>query len=145
MTTHSKTPWTIFATGIALAAATLVGAAQAQVATGTTGIDASGQYQQEVNACNTGRTQQDRATCLEEARNAQGERKRGTVSTTTGPGASTTLDANATARCQVFSGEDRVACEARVLGAGTTQGSVAGGGVLREVETGVPPKVAPAH
>jgi len=46
-------------------------------ATGTTGIDASGSYQQEVRSCLSGKTQQDQATCLKEARNAQGDKKRG--------------------------------------------------------------------
>ena len=47
-----------------IAALLAVTAATAQVATGTTGIDASGSYQSEVNACLTGKTQQDRDTCL---------------------------------------------------------------------------------
>lgn len=107
-----------------------VGAATAQVATGTTGIDASGSYQQEVQACRSGATQQDIDTCLKEARNAQADKKRGVLDT------SGSLEANATARCNVFSdGEDKAACQARVLGMGSADGSVAGGGVIREVET----------
>ena len=108
-------------------------AATAQVATGTTGIDASGSYQQEVNACLTGRTQQDQATCLREARNAQADKKRGVLD----DGAN--YQANARARCNVLSGEERSACEARMMGYGTVSGSVAGGGVIREVETVVMP------
>ena len=38
-----------------------------------------------------------------------------------------------------MTGEDKAACQARVLGYGETTGSVAGGGVLREVETVVLP------
>lgn len=109
-------------------------AATAQVATGTTGIDASGSYQQEVQACMTGKTQQDRDTCLTEARNAQAEKKRGTLDNSGGQ-----LDANAMARCEPLSGEDKAACKARVMGYGNTSGSVAAGGVLREVETVVLP------
>lgn len=109
-------------------------AATAQVATGTTGIDASGRYQQEVQACMTGQTQQDRDTCLTEARNAQAEKKRGVLDNSGGQ-----LDANAMARCEPLSGEDKAACKARVMGYGNTTGSVAGGGVLREVETVVLP------
>lgn len=112
-----------------------VGAATAQVATGTTGIDASGSFQQEVQACNSGHTQQDRATCLEEARNAHADKMRGVLSNTGN------FEANAMARCNVFTiGEDKAACEARVMGMGNIEGSVAGGGVLREVETVVLPE-----
>ena len=109
-------------------------AATAQVATGTTGIDASGSYQQEVNACMTGKTQQDRDTCLREARNAQADKKRGVLDNS---GAK--FDSNAAARCDVLVGEEKAACQARMMGYGNTTGSIAGGGVLREVETVVLP------
>ncbi|MES2940505.1 MAG: hypothetical protein V4864_22695 [Pseudomonadota bacterium] len=115
-----------------------VGAATAQVAgaagtAGVTGIDASGSYQQEVAACMTGKTQQDQATCLKEARNAQADKKRGVLDTAGSP------QANATARCEVLAGEDKAACQARMLGYGSTEGTIAGGGVIREVETVVLP------
>jgi hypothetical protein len=113
-----------------LVALLAVTAATAQVATGTTGIDASGSYQREIEACLTGVTQQDRATCLTEARNAQADKQRGALDTPSGA-----LEANALARCQPLAGEEKAACEARVVGYGGTTGSVAGGGVLREVET----------
>ena len=117
-----------------VAALLAVTAATAQVATGTTGIDASGSYQQEVNACLTGKTQQDQATCLLEARNAQADKKRGVLDN-----AGAQFDSNAALRCDVLAGEDKAACHARVLGYGSTTGSVAAGGVLREVETVVLP------
>lgn len=112
-----------------------VGAATAQVAgAGATGIDASGSYQQEVQACMSGRTQQDQATCLKEARNAQADKRRGLLET------QGQLQANAMARCDAFrGGEDKAACQARVMGFGSTAGSVAGGGLIREVETVVLP------
>ena len=109
-------------------------AATAQVATGTTGIDASGSYQQEVNACMTGKTQQDRDTCLREARNAQADKKRGVLDN-----AGAKFDSNAAARCDVLVGEEKAACQARMMGYGNATGSIAGGGVLREVETVVLP------
>ena len=117
-----------------VAALLAVTAATAQVATGTTGIDASGSYQQEVNACMTGKTQQDQATCLREARNAQADKKRGVLDNS---GAQ--FDSNAASRCEVMAGEEKAACQVRVLGYGSTTGSVASGGVLREVETVVLP------
>jgi hypothetical protein len=109
-------------------------AATAQVATGATGIDASGSYEQEVQACMTGKTQQLREDCLKEARNAQADKKRGVLDNAGGR-----FQANAQARCDVLQGEDKAACQARMMGYGNTSGSVATGGVLREVETVVLP------
>jgi len=106
-----------------------MGAAVAQVTpSGDTGIDNTGNVQSERNACMTGRTQQDQATCLREANNAAAEKRRGKLDT------AGDLTANALARCNVLNGTDRVACEARVLGYGGAAGSVAGGGVIKEVE-----------
>jgi hypothetical protein len=113
-----------------IAALLAVTAATAQVATGTTGIDASGSYQSEVNACMTGKTQQDRDTCLKEARNAHADKQRGVLDN-----AGAQFQNNAAARCDALAGEEKAACQARVIGYGSTSGSVAGGGVLREVET----------
>lgn len=117
-------------------------AAAAQVSTGTgtgasadTGIDNSGRYSQEVQACMSGQTQEGRDTCLREARAAHAAKARGALDD---PGKKE-LAANAMARCEPLSGEDKLACQARVMGYGETSGSVAGGGVLREVETVVVP------
>src|SRR5688572_33108841 len=112
-----------------------VGAATAQVAvSGTTGIDATGSYQSEVNACMSGLTQQDRSDCLKEARNAQADKRRGVLDT------QGDLAANAAARCDVFTvAEDKAACQARTMGMGSAEGSVAGGGLIKEVETVVLP------
>jgi len=110
-----------------------VGAATAQMATG---IDNTGSYQSEVQACMSGRTQQDRDTCMKEARNANADKRRGVLDT------QGSLEANAMSRCNVFTtGEDKAACQARVMGMGSTSGSIAGGGLIREVET----VVLPAH
>lgn len=123
--------------GLGLGLLMAVGSAFAQVpitATGTTGIDTSGDVRQERAACMSGRTQQDQATCLREANNAAAEKRQGKLDNS---GAQ--FDANARQRCEVLTGEDRSACEARVMGYGNTSGSVAGGGVIREVETVVVP------
>lgn len=110
---------------IYFSAATLlaVTAATAQV-----GIDASGDYQQEVLSCNNGKTQQDKATCLTEARSAHAVPKQ---SLTTA--AQTDLQANALQRCEALDAGDKLACQARLKGQGTASGSVAGGGILREM------------
>jgi hypothetical protein len=121
--------------GAALLAMT---AATAQVAgspPGASGIDASGNYRSEVKSCMEGRTQQDRDTCLREARNAQADKQHGKLDSQ----ARGDLKANAMQRCEPFKAEERAACEARVMGYGNQSGSVAEGGVLREVETVVMP------
>jgi hypothetical protein len=99
-----------------------------------TGIDSSGDYRHEVRACRSGRTQQDTETCLEEARNAHAAMQRGVLAKR-----GEDYTANALARCLPLLGEYRIACEARVMGFGNTSGSVAAGGLLREVETVVIP------
>ena len=121
--------------GFALTATLALTAATAQVASGTTGIDNTGNAQSELAACKTGRTQQDKATCLIEVKNANEARRAGKVDNAGGQFA-----ANALARCKVLTGEDKLACEARVVGYGNPQGSVAGGGVITQIETvAVPP------
>jgi hypothetical protein len=118
-----------------VAALLSVVAATAQVATaGSTGIDATGSYQSEVQACMSGQTQQSREDCLKEARNAQADKARGVLDN------SGSQQANAMGRCDVHaSGEDQAACRARIMGMGSVQGSVAGGGLIRESETVVLP------
>lgn len=120
--------------GFALTALFAIGAT-AQVAVGTTGIDATGNAASEMAACNSGRTQQDRTTCMTEVKNANAAKRAGRIDNAGGQFA-----ANALMRCNALKGEDKLACEARVVGYGNPQGSVAGGGVITEVETVVVPK-----
>ncbi|HUR90885.1 MAG TPA: hypothetical protein VMZ74_17505 [Ramlibacter sp.] len=109
-------------------------AAAAQVAAPAgAALDTTGDYNSEVRACMTGKTGEDQATCMKEARNARADKQRGALD------ANSNYAANARARCAALSGEDKAACDARMLGYGTVSGSVAGGGVLREVETVVMP------
>ena len=117
------------------AALLAVGAATAQVATdpgfpGAASIDSSGSSRSEVQSCLSGHTQQSQADCLKEARNAAADKKHGQLETYG------KNEQHAMARCDVHrTQEDRAACEARVLGAGSVDGSVSGGGLIREVET----------
>lgn len=134
MTTHDIARTRNSMVSFGVAALLAMTAATAQVATGTTGIDASGNYQHEVQSCLSGKTQEDQATCLREARNAQADKKRGVLDN-----AGAQYQANALVRCNALTGEDKAACQARMMGFGSTDGSVAGGGVLREVETVVLP------
>ncbi|WP_427913683.1 hypothetical protein ACPWT1_01545 [Ramlibacter sp. MMS24-I3-19] len=111
-------------------------AAQVAGAPGDTGIDDTGNYQHEVQACMSGQTQEARDSCLREARNAHADKQKRDLDAGATP---KDRQANAMARCEPLSGEDKAACQARVLGYGEKSGSVAGGGVLREVETVVVP------
>lgn len=108
--------------------------ATAQIASGTTGIDATGNAASEMAACNNGTTQQSRETCMTEVRNASAAKRAGKVDN-----AGDQFKSNALMRCNALQGEDKTACEVRVSGYGNPQGSVAGGGVITEVETVVLP------
>lgn len=88
-------------------------------------------YQQERALCLRGESHQDRATCLKEAGAAYEEARRGGL----GAGPAADLSRNATQRCEAQPPADRAACVQRILGAGTAEGSVEGGGVLRRTET----------
>jgi hypothetical protein len=121
-------------TAFVLLTVAAVTAASAQIASGTTGIDATGNAQSELVACLNGKTQQDRETCMTEVRNANAAKRAGKVDNSGGR-----FKENALSRCDVFQGEDQIACHARVVGYGDAAGSVAGGGVIRQVETVVVP------
>ncbi|MDQ0587479.1 hypothetical protein [Variovorax paradoxus] len=91
-------------------------------------------YQQELSVC--GRNQQDRAACIREAGAARQEAARGGL--TSAPD----YQRNALARCGLQPPADRADCEARVMGGsgntrGNVDGSVMGGGVIRESVTTV--------
>ncbi|HTJ07075.1 MAG TPA: hypothetical protein VL624_17150 [Caldimonas sp.] len=85
--------------------------------------------------CDTGRTAEDRATCLKEAGAAQEERKHNRLDNYG------SARQNAIDRCNPLPPKDKADCLARIEGANapnqktTTSGSVAGGGILRETTT----------
>ncbi len=129
-------PSLCFPSLLAFIASSLVAvtAATAQVAHGdTSALDDSGDYREEVQACREGRTAEDRSTCLKEARNAAADKRRGVLSN------QGDFQANALARCDAHRvAIDKEACRERVLGEGGLSGSVAGGGLLRELEVTLP-------
>jgi hypothetical protein len=137
VSTLRKSAFYYFVASVLATAAASANIASAQIAAGTTGIDASGDAKSEMAACNSGKTQQARETCMTEVRNANAEKRAGKLD---GPNGQ--LTSNAVQRCEVFKGEEKVACQARVVGVGENRGSVAGGGVIREVETVVVPSGA---
>ncbi len=121
-------------TALALSVASMglqIGTADAADAAST----AAQVYSQERADCESGRTSQDRATCLKEAAAAADERKRHGLENTG------SARSNATERCKALPLKDRADCVARIEGptAGNqqviTSGSVSGGGVLRETKT----------
>jgi hypothetical protein len=87
------------------------------------------QYKQDRAYCTSGQATEDRATCLKEAAAAYQEARRGTLQ----PGGN--FAQNSTERCSAQPAEDREACMQRMMGAGPMQGSVKGGGMMRESET----------
>ena len=93
------------------------------------GAGSAGTYRDEVAVC--GHNQQDRAACIREAGAARQAAASGQLT-----GAPDYLQ-NALARCGLQPPMERSACEARVRGTGQTdiQGSVLGGGVIRETVT----------
>ena len=126
----------LFAVVAATAQVTAVGTTGT---TGTTGIDNSGNYQQERAWCMANTVGEAQAACLKGSGAAQAEKRQGTLDNNGG-----NFKANAMQRCNVLTGEDRAACEARLAGLGSASGSVQGGGVIKQVETVVlPPGNAP--
>jgi hypothetical protein len=95
--------------------------------------EAQQRYQQERAHCLSGQSQQDRATCLREAGAAYDEARRGQLDNSGSNG----FAQNATQRCNAQPASDREACMQRILGAGSAQGSVHGGGIIRETVTPV--------
>ena len=89
-------------------------------------------YQRELAVCD--HIQQDRASCIREAGAARQAASQGQLT------AAPDYTQNALARCQPQPPSERLACEQRVLGTGETaiQGSVLGGGVIRETVTPLP-------
>jgi hypothetical protein len=114
---------------IAIGAATALAATPA-LAADARGSDAQARYQQERAACNSGQSHQDQATCLREAGAALEEARRGRLDD-----GQAAYQQNALIRCNALPADERSACHARMQGQGTTRGSVAEGGIYRELVT----------
>jgi hypothetical protein len=118
-----------FGRALALGAAGALSATAAFAADGGRPADAQARYQQERAACLSGQSHQDQSTCLREAGAALEEARRGRLDT----GQAARYQENALLRCSVLPSEERSACHARMQGQGTTRGSVAEGGIYREL------------
>lgn len=117
----------------------LIGSAPAVVAAGNT------QYEQDVARCRSGHSGQDLDTCLREARAARAAAGRLNDDAASGE----QYDKNAFARCQALPEPQRQHCITLMRSPTNVQGSVEGGGVLRETVITVPapgqPGVAPGR
>jgi hypothetical protein len=130
----------------------LLGATAACVSAAGAGTTAAAgaqqRYEQERAVCMTGRSNQDRATCLKEAGAAYEEAKHHALGAGAAPEAG-----NALQRCEGLPSADRAACTERVQGQGTTTGSAAAGGTMSELVVTTPgaavapqaPAAAPAR
>jgi hypothetical protein len=95
--------------------------------------EARSHYQTERANCLNGRSSEDLETCLKEAHAALAEEKRGRLDDS-----GVQYQKNAALRCQALDSDSRQACERRMRGEGTVSGSVAAGGILRELVTREP-------
>ncbi|MBS1169785.1 MAG: hypothetical protein H6R01_703 [Burkholderiaceae bacterium] len=109
--------------------------AKPTLAAGHDAASAKATYLKDRELCNSGQTNQDRATCLKEAAAAYAEAKRGQLNN------DGSYDKNAVDRCKALHHGERSACYRRIKGEGTTDGSVEEGGIYRRIET----EEGPAH
>lgn len=122
--------WALLALLAALGSSTAVAASKAVT------LDPHARYQREAGACYAMRSIDARAECLSEA----GLRLAIALPTPANEYPDV-LARNALKRCEPLSEPDRTDCVARMQGQGTTSGSVASGGIYRELVTrtvGVP-------
>lgn len=87
-------------------------------------------FEADRQACLGGKTGQTYESCMKEAHAVLAD-----PASSTAPVNTEQLQRNALARCDTQTGDEHVACVARIRGEGTVSGSVAGGGVLRELVT----------
>jgi len=100
----------------------------------TAGDSIHEQYLHDRAACLSGNSGEDQKTCLREAGAAQQAAKRGQLAAE-----GEDYERNRFARCEVHKDPaERDYCERRMRGEGSVSGSVAGGGILRELVVTVP-------
>jgi hypothetical protein len=90
-------------------------------------------YRHDLALCNSGQSNQTPATCRREANSALAEARKGNL-----VNAPDQYQQNALRRCQDHTGDDRQACEARILGQGDVSRGTQAGGLLRESVTVTP-------
>ena len=127
---HLQRRTSVLAPLMVSALAALLLSAPAQALDKTESRQAEQRFQDERAVCNSGRSNQDRSTCLYEAQSAYAEARKGLL----GDGEAA-APANLNQRCQALAGDERQDCMARMSGRGTTSGSVEAGGIYRELKT----------
>jgi hypothetical protein len=103
--------------------------------------DAQAQYKAQMAACNSGTSNQDKATCMKEANNALADSKKGSL-----VDGSPAYDQNALTRCNSLPSGEQADCKSRIQNPTATSGTVKDGGVIRESVTrqvGTPVVVVP--
>jgi uncharacterized membrane protein len=113
---------------LVLAAAT--GASPALAAGNGSAAASEARYQRDAAVCLSKGYKGERNECLSDASTARASRE--PVTTDPDPGR---YARNALMRCEPLKEPDRSDCVARIQGQGTTSGSVAGGGIYRELVT----------
>ena len=127
-----------------LASASLAGmclaATMAMAAGAGTNADIEARYKLDVERCNMGQTNQDKATCLREAGAARDESRRNRLTN-----ANESYQQNQVSRCQALPVAERQDCMLQMSGQDTrVEGSVGAGGVLRETTITIPGTPMPA-
>lgn len=97
--------------------------------------DKQRRFEADRQACLSGNTGQTYASCMREAHAVLAD-----PASSTAPVSAEQLQRNALTRCDAQLSDEHATCVARIGGEGTVSGSVAGGGILRELVT---PEVAP--
>ena len=125
-------------TWAALAAAALLVATTAVAAGNTDKSEARVRYEKDRAACMSGKSHQDRETCLKETVAALAAAERGNLPVAD----KNTYERNRLVRCNALPVPDREDCVRRMNGEGVVAGSVENGGIYRElVRTITPAKV----
>ena len=119
---------------LAIGAAGVAGVTGAQAAGAAASGSVQSQYEFDVQRCNSGQTNQDRATCLQEAGAAREEAQRRRLDN----GQSANYGTNATARCNNLPQAQRQDCLRQMSSPTSVKGSIESGGVLRETVIPVP-------
>ena len=119
----------LLSTGTALVGLTLLAVAPTLAATGAAG-SAKARYLSAIEHCRTIGEHDARANCLSEASTAYAQTQPSPPQENPQQ-----LASNALRRCDKLPEPDHSDCVARVNGAGTVSGSVAGGGMLKELVT----------
>jgi hypothetical protein len=115
---------------LAVACALVAGCVLASAALAAEPDSAKAALKREMAVCESGASNQARSVCVREAQAAYAQNRRGGLDA-----GDADYQRNARLRCEALKGDDRLACDTRMQGGGKVSGSVADGGVYRELTT----------